>query len=156
MGVDVTLMARTAEPLTDDELAALSAEYAAKFDTTPPDYEFKWWRIEREKYDNDGGRILDVSCGGYRYYGEHYERGPWPQIKAAADWLTVRLGETAEVRYGTDSLGFWDEIQPWVDQRDAIEAHWQRVGHHPYRMYGTQGKPCECEHCETIDPPEVI
>lgn len=145
MGVDVVLMALTHKRLTDAALAALHVEYRERWAYPGDDYE----GVFRERYaENDADdRIIEVHTLA-RYYGENYERGDWPTIKEVADWLTVRLGEMAEVRYGPDSLGFWDEITRWVDQRDTIEAHWQKCGHLPYRQYFKMS--CNCDYCANL------
>jgi hypothetical protein len=40
----------------------------------------------------------------HRYYGPGYERGPWPEIRATAEWLEMRFAGH-EVWYGGDSGG---------------------------------------------------
>jgi hypothetical protein len=144
MGVDVELKVRTFEPLTDDELAEVDAAFIEQFGL---EFEDDDHRISRDKYEGDGCIIDSLD----RYYGPGYERGQWPRIRAMGDWLAVRFGETAEVRYGGDSAYEWDHLTPWPEARAECEASWRQVGHHPY---GSWHRPrCDCDHCSTIPWP---
>lgn len=144
MGVDVEMKVRTCEPLTDDELWELASDFRAKFPVTSslpngPD----WPTIDRDKYADDPA-VLAVAMLD-RYYGPGYERGGWPYLREMGDWLMLRFGETAEVRYGSDA-GYTDfaSLQPWPTVRSENDEHYAKLGHLPYRP------TCPCDHCETL------
>ena len=66
---------------------------------------------------------IEVVCME-RYYGPGYERGHWPDIKKMGDWLAVRLGELAELRYGGDSADEWEGLRQWGKVRGENDALW--------------------------------
>lgn len=75
----------------------------------------------------------EVDCGCTRFYGEHYERGPWPRI--AATLMELLASEDVEkVWYGSDCE---DRAQP-IDAAgiNAISAHYMAHGQRPYRREG--------------------
>lgn len=139
MGVDAEMKVRACEPITDDDLLALQAAFREKFPIdshgNPP---YPW--IGRDCTPLVlSVRMLD------RYYGPHYERGDWDYLRSMGDWLMLRFGESAEVRYGSDS-GPTDfpSLQPWPDARRENDEHYAKLGHLPYRP------GCSCAHCETL------
>lgn len=140
MGLDVEMMARSSEPLTDQEVSDLASAFAAEFG--PPD-EYGYPCIEREPFKDDGGRIVRIDTLD-RFYGPGYSRGDWPRIRAMGDWLMVRFGEAGEVRYGADCQTGWDELAPYPLMRRECEEHWNTHGHSPYR------DACNCGHCATL------
>jgi hypothetical protein len=123
MGVDVEFKARFHEPpskeLLDDLLAAFREAWPAD-----AYYSDKGYRLpDLEWTEDDGVRTLEC-CTLSRYYAPGHERGPWPEIRAMGDWLAVRLGELAEVRYGCDSDPEWENAKPWPDARRENDRHW--------------------------------
>ena len=65
----------------------------------------------------------------YRYYGDGYERGPWPRIGAALMILFASMG-IEKVWYGSDCTGP-QEIQP--EDVNKISLHYMLNGERPYR-----------------------
>lgn len=141
MGVDAEMKVRTITPLDDDELAKLQAEFRGRFPVTStlndgPD----WPTITRDKASDPAVLRVDMLD---RYYGPHYERGDWTYLRSMGDWLAVHFGETAEVRYGSDSgETAFEWLQPWPSVRATNDEHYAKLGHLPYRP------SCSCAHCE--------
>ena len=130
MGVDVTFKARTAVKLTDDEFADLRTRFQERFpDEFPGATGRRWPDLEWSEFDDVP--TIEVATLD-RLYSPHYARGPWPRIKAMGDWLTVALGEQAEVRYGGDDNDEWDALRRWVDLRDEYQAFWDKHENEPY------------------------
>lgn len=130
MGVDVEMKARLREPLTADEFEDLRDNFRETF----PDQ----YAVEGARYPDlvlrdlePGVLVLETL---HRFYGIGYERGHWPEIQRIGDWLAVRLGERAELRYGSDS-GYtdWASLTPWAEARAENAAHWEAQGNEPYR-----------------------
>lgn len=88
MGLDVNLYATGV--VTDDEL-----EQAVEFFRVR---ELRGTPI-RDRWE---ANRIDVDMGGSRYYGPHYERGPWPEI-ALNIMATVAAFPSCTVHYGSDS-----------------------------------------------------
>ena len=66
----------------------------------------------------------------WRYYGEGYERGPWPDI--AATLMALIAGSNVEsVWYYGDVHETDDPITP--EQVLTLCAHYMKVGDRPYR-----------------------
>lgn len=90
----------------------------------------------------------------HRYYGEGYERGDWPKLRACIFWLTVRI-PAGEVWYGGDSSGI---CAKYADKSflDAMDLHWAVHARRPYVRYESSFKPFLhgqvpvpiCELCE--------
>lgn len=134
MGVDVVLKARLHEPPMDaDAFDELQMAFRERWPCDPiwdkpgdpryPDLGFD----EYEPVQTIEVKTLD------RYYGVGYERGPWPEIREMGDWLALALGETAEVRYGGDTADEWEFLTAWPEVRKENDAHYEAVGHEPYR-----------------------
>jgi hypothetical protein len=94
MGLDVNLYAEGV--VTDEELAAAEAYFAARSLSRPWD---DGPHLARTTYPSDR---IEVDCGGARYYGPGYERGPWPTIHADILLLRHALPQCT-VHYGGDS-----------------------------------------------------
>lgn len=116
MGLDTTIYFRAKPDFTAD---ALENYLPSGFDVRPiPDY-------CDDEYP-DATHELDT---GHRYYGEGYERGPWPHIAAAL--MTLFASEGVErVWYGSDCSGP-REIKP----EDVLKtsAYYMANGCRPYR-----------------------
>lgn len=79
-------------------------------------------------------QFIDVNLAG-RYYGVDYERGNWPQIKAIAEWLNIRIPE-GEVWYGGDSSGICMELFD-ENARERLTQYWATNGRRPYVHYSS-------------------
>lgn len=133
MGVDVVIKARLHQPpmgpeAFDDLQRAFRERYPA--DDYYSDKDYRNPDLGFDEYEP--AQTIEVSTF-WRYYGKGYERGPWPEIKEMGDWLAMMLGETAEVRYGGDSADEWEYLTPWPEVRTENDAHYEAVGHEPYR-----------------------
>lgn len=71
----------------------------------------------------------EVDVNGARYYGEGYERGPWPRLAAALMALFASTN-VEKVWYGSDC----DDV-PEVVVGDVLFlcGYFMRCGHRPYR-----------------------
>lgn len=138
MGVDVTFAVRTAERMTDEEFARVQADFYAAFPDTETPHQFP--SFERDDEEPNAVEIQSLD----RYYGPAYSRGFWPQIRAMGDWLVLRFGEAAGVRYGGDYSRGWNELPDYLPQRAENEEHWNTLGHAPYR------DACNCDHCMSL------
>lgn len=93
MGIDVNLYAEG--EVSDDELAAANALFAERSQLDGD--EGVYW--QRDKY-SDTPRVERNTLA--RFYGPHYERGPWPDIYA--DILLARVAfPNCKIHYGGDS-----------------------------------------------------
>ena len=71
----------------------------------------------------------EVDCGCSRYYGPHYERGPWPRI--AATLMELLASEDVEkVWYGSDS---GPALEMDAEAVNEISSHYMKNGQRPYR-----------------------
>lgn len=89
MGMDVTIYA--IGPVTDDELAVAVKFFADRDLRGTPT------RFDREP------DVIEIDMNGARFYGEGYERGPWPEI-ATNIMATVAAFPQCHVEYGGDAL----------------------------------------------------
>lgn len=132
MGVDAVIGFMLSDPLSDRELAHLQGRLNATMRTadTRPDltirpedgpgrYAFFLPKVE-------GFTRYEVE-NPWRYYGQNYERGPWPQIRATLVWLMRNVGNAY---YGADC---WDDTrQVTREDLDKIDEVWATAGHAPY------------------------
>jgi hypothetical protein len=65
------------------------------------------------------------------YYGPHYERGRWPEIAAALEFLRRRL-PTGRVWYGRDDGDWVREVTR--ESLDELWNHWAAHGGRPYPL----------------------
>lgn len=162
MGIDVILYAKTDQQLTDSQVRELAVEMCIALGVRPfriPRYEdppqHALWRPEPEDIDfvvdandnpiQDGtGDILRVGlCTSY--YGEGYERGNWPEIANAAEWLESRLPGTT-MWYGGDDdehvapLGLEERTDMW----EYFAANGNRLDED---SFGTADAP-QCRFCD--------
>jgi hypothetical protein len=127
MGLDTTIYFRARDDFSSN---ALENYMPNGFDVTKiPDY-------CHDDYP-DATHELDT-C--HRYYGEGYERGPWPHIAAALMILFATEG-VERVWYGSDCEGP-SEIKP----EDVLKtcAHYMAKGCRPYRgrfLANSTGQP---------------
>lgn len=70
---------------------------------------------------------LDVP---WRYYGPHYERGPWPYMVAAL-MILISSPDIEKVWYGGDSSDELKEVTP--QYLNEISLHFMTHGNRPYR-----------------------
>jgi len=71
----------------------------------------------------------EVDCGCMRYYGEHYERGPWPRFAAVLMEL-LACEDVEKVWYGSDA-STPQEIN--AEGICEISRHYMANGQRPYR-----------------------
>lgn len=116
MGLDTTIYFRAKPDFRDD---ALETYLPSGFTVRPiPDY--------CQDECPEATHELDTP---HRYYGEGYERGPWPHIGAAL--MVLFATESVErVWYGSDCSGP-GEIKP--EDVLKVSAHYMANGHRPYR-----------------------
>lgn len=116
MGLDTTIYFRAKPGFTAD---ALENYLPSGFDVRPiPDYcSYEYPEATHE---------LDT---GHRYYGEGYERGPWPHIAAALMILFASEG-VERVWYGSDCSGP-GEVKPEAVLKTS--AYYMANGCRPYR-----------------------
>lgn len=130
MGVDVHLAARTKKKRSDDELLELN--YRFKEANRGFGYEINPITLAdySDHYPN-GDFIYQVATLS-RYYGEGYERGMWPEINGAIEWMRQNFPE-AEILYGGDH-GFIEETPIFTeeDQKETT-AMWCKSGGLGYR-----------------------
>lgn len=125
MGLDAVIYFRAAQGLDQEDLETY---LPSGFDMGPaPEH-------CAEEYP-DATHKLDCVC---RYYGDGYERGPWPHIAAALMVLFASRG-VERVWYGNDGAGPW-EIKPGDILR--LSEHYMSVGCRPY--YEIFEKTLEC------------
>jgi hypothetical protein len=116
MGLDTTIYFRAAPGFSSDKLENY---LPAGFDVRPlPDYCSEEYPEATHELDN-----------GCRFYGPHYERGPWPHIAAALMILFATEG-VERVWYGSDCAG-GAEIKP--DDVLKTSAYYMSNGCRPYR-----------------------
>jgi len=135
MGVDAEFYVRTVEPMTDADMEALQAALREMRGND-------WYRVYRS-FDDE--RVVECR-DGTRFYAPEYARGPWDELRATGDWLMLRFGETAEVRYGGDCDWSWDSALSWPDARKRGDEHWASSGHRTYHW----SLDCQCDHCATL------
>lgn len=142
MGIDAEMKVRTAEPITDDQLLNTQAAFRNVFpadgigDPRSP-------HLDRDLVER-GSNVLEVWMID-RFYSPHYARGDWVYLRKMGDWLAIWFGETAEVRYGSDSGDTdFESLTPWSVARAENEEHWATVGHLSYH------RACNCDHCVSL------
>jgi hypothetical protein len=114
MGIDVEVYVETTPEFAD----AGGLDY--------PHFGFEG--VEEARFGPDGATHRLLS--GMRYYGPHYERGPWPQICAALMDL-MQEPEVKRVWYFGDS---WEGGAPLtIDEVLEISRHYMTHGERPYR-----------------------
>lgn len=170
MGIDALMYVRIADaPMSDRDVRRLSADLVEAFSTSdlfvirPGDGQYPNGRhaiepLEKDEYGHlDLGRLeragadvsgqwLEVHLWG-RYYGEGYERGPWPTYDGICEWLTRRL-PTCQVWYAGDSGGAEMPEQMTREMRDRVWAHYAVNGHKPYAGAFNRGGKRHCDFCD--------
>jgi hypothetical protein len=161
MGIDPVLLARTGRRLSDDEVRDLAVEMCvglglaafmvirghcsrhALWRCEPADIEFVV-DADGNPIDNGTGDILRVGLRT-RYYGVDYERGHWPEIANAAQWVESRLPGTM-MWYGADDDEHVAPLGP--QERADMWRHFAANGNRPYDggIDRTPGPKCRC--CE--------
>lgn len=92
---------------------------------------------------------LTVNLWG-RYYGDGYERGDLPFLYCLGRWLEIRFPGSV-LLYGGDCDGDYQDFS--AGSRDALFAHFARVGHKPYNggfSSMVKGERQTCEFCAGI------
>lgn len=122
MGLDVNLYAEGV--VTDEELAAATMFFE--------DRDVRGRPVRSSYWPNR----IEIDMDGTRYYGPHYERGPWPEI-ATTILVTVAAFPQCTVHYGSDD----EDEPPSVDQDalDEIWAHWLGPHWNDYRRGSRAG-----------------
>jgi len=143
MGVDAEIRVHTPEKLDARAVRKLAGDAAAAFPG------FFWISRESDQHglsivgpeNEDGYECIGKPVGGTlikvetlsRYYGEGYERGPWPEISGVMRWLRGRL-LGATVWYSGDSS---DRLPAFTVEDDAaMWQHFVAVGFDPYHGVG--------------------
>jgi hypothetical protein len=70
-----------------------------------------------------------IDMGGDRYYGTHYERGPWPTI-ASVLLLLFASEDVEKVWYGHDAS---DPSETSIKDVLELSEHFMLYGSRPYR-----------------------
>jgi hypothetical protein len=119
MGIDVNLYA--IGTVTDDELTAANA-FLAEREVRATLSRYRW------RHDR-----IEADMNGARYYGPHYERGPWPEIHLAIVSVAAALPNCV-VHYGGDTDPESPEATP--EALAEIWAHWLSPHWNDYRKRG--------------------
>jgi len=116
MGLDVQIWARGI--ITDEQIAHMKEAFAERMDG------FAWWAGESPEYGPEGGERIVELPSMVRFYGEGYERGPWPEIYAAI-MLFRSCFPGSVVSYASDSSYPEDgDMEATDDTLAATWAHW--------------------------------
>lgn len=132
MGVDIHLAAKTTRKRTEDELIDLNYRFEEAnrgfgYETLP----IKVSDYNDTYYKESGVYYYQVSTL-LRYYGKGYERGPYPDIYAAIEWMRQNFPE-AEILYGGD-YGFIEETPVFSkEDQEELMAYWCKEGGLNYR-----------------------
>lgn len=150
MGIDAEMFVRTKEAVTDEQVLQWAidlheafgefvfvihrdAPYAFGGDRHCLEIVDAYYQDGPQEDPADGETFIRAHLYT-RYYGKNYERGDLPRIIAVARWLEDRI-PGAEVWYGGDSSGV--PAEPFgQEERDALWAHFVKVGHRPYTHAG--------------------
>lgn len=104
MGLDVNLYAEGI--VSDEELAAAEAFFGS--------HEVRGVPVRATWHPNR----IEIDMDGARFYGPHYERGPWPDIHTAI-LCAVAAFPKCTIHYGSDS----DDHAPIVDE-ELLNDYW--------------------------------
>lgn len=131
MGIDVVMWAVTEAAVTDEQITKWADRLDDAFGLRDYDDPPALGRADGRDVDGsgaDGQTVLEVwNC--WRYYGEGYERGPFPQIYMLAEWLERNIPGAA-VWYGGDTSAF---PAPWpAEERERFKAFFCEHGHADY------------------------
>lgn len=135
MGLDAQWLIKPFIEIPTDEFECIRLEFYGKFPDPEEhsDYRredpYRYPEMTWGEYSEDRGLIVVREL--HRYYGQGYERGCWPYIRRVGDWLAIRFGELAELRYG-DDCSYWDYYAQWGKIRGVLDKHWDEVGNVPY------------------------
>lgn len=115
MGIDVEIYCELSEGTEPTDLVL------------PGDFSLQ----EATEYEREFGMTHKVWTGA-RYYGQHYERGPWPYICAVLMSLFASTN-VKRVWYFGDNRDM-DGVEP-ITREDVlrISEHYMRHGERPYR-----------------------
>lgn len=133
-------------------LGAYIEEYADHL-SAPERAELESYPKDRHVWVQDGDPIIGGAAEQFiechlvtRYYGEGYERGDWPTIRMAADWLRLNI-PGCEVWYGGDSSGVCAEHLT-LEKEAAITAIYLGQGREPYLRAFDNAVPPSCTFCQ--------
>lgn len=138
MGADVQISIKSKE-LNEDEIKKLNQEIYHRFHIGKDQ---EWWEFKWSE-DDEAYTLHSLM----RYYGDGYERGPWPQIHALLRYVKDFVGGKGNVFYYSDSNCLEDINSPttYLDI-EQIFTHWLDVGHKPY-LGLEENHPCpECKN----------
>ena len=89
------------------------------------------WLTETDEHEREFGMTHEVWTGD-RYYGPHYERGPWPSLCA----VLMSLFASTNVRrvwYFGDNQDLAHVVPITRDEVLSISMHYMTHGERPYR-----------------------
>lgn len=93
-----------------------------------------WFKIRPLPDYHEESDATHELYSGVRYYGEHYERGPWPQICAALMQLVAspNVGKVWYTGYYSDGRASTHPIT--IDDILTLSRHYMLNGERPYRQ----------------------
>jgi len=126
MGVDVTISIKP-KTITRDGIKALNQEIYHRFkNDISSEYPESWelqWTDEDQAY---------TMRSFMRYYGEGYERGPFPTIFALVMFIKDAIPDGDDVFYYGDYSELEDASPTTYAELRELFAHWVKNGHKPY------------------------
>lgn len=143
MGVNAQMLVKTKQPMTPETVRKLSGDLVEAFFKDA----FSIWEADNRHaleivneflQDGDditpvpGEQLIEVYLSS-RYYGEGYERGNFPIIKAVAEWLEFRI-PGASIWYGGGSSGIC-AVPFDAAARQKLWKYFCANGHTPYTSY---------------------
>lgn len=168
MGIDAQMFARTRVVRTPVEVRKLSVDLVESFgydsfwifpdakndDGTVGQHALEIISVYYQDGDDivpePGEQFIEVRLGT-RYYGEGYERGDYPLIRAVADWIEIRMPDVS-LWYGGDSSGV--EAVPFDRaERERLWVYFCFGGHRAYHgtfgsISGENRSPVVCGFCD--------
>jgi hypothetical protein len=136
MPVDAHIFATADEDMSDDFVRSLASDlsevFGSRLETSGERGGLFREREQEHKFLPDGlphSRTVLRVCLSTPYYGPQYERGYWPEIAAALEFLRRRVPE-GRVWYGRDD-GDWVR-EATRESLDELWSYWATHGGHPY------------------------
>jgi hypothetical protein len=136
MPVDANIFVTVDEAVNDDVVRSLASDLSEAFGNRLKDSDGRGGLFREREQDYEllpDGLPPSASVLRLRlctpYYGPQYERGYWPEIAAALEFLRRRV-PTGRVWYGRDDGDWVREVTR--ESLDALWSHWTTHGGHPY------------------------
>ena len=137
MPVDAHIFATVDDALSDDLVHSLASDLSEVFGSRLETSGGRdgLYRVREQDYElflPDGlPRSISVLCVCLctPYYGPKYERGYWPEIAAALEFLRRRVPQ-GRVWYGRDDGDWVREVT--CESLDELWNHWATYGGRPY------------------------